>query len=208
MNTLQLEKFEGVAKFLSVLFKIFFILCLVGAGLAVIGSIACLFFPTSLLNQAIDAINSIDTSVKVGGFSVYVSSLNLTVGAVKTVSICLTLVVGVAAAIGSFLFLQLRKILSNVVEKQPFAQGSIVAMKRLSIGLVVYSVFSSVGSLMTNKLMLEYIFKNVADVSSDLIQRVDFNIDFVFILVGLLVYLLAKIFEYGGSLQNEVDEML
>lgn len=208
MNTLQLQKFEGVAKFLRALSKILFILCLVGGGLALIGALACLFIPSSTINELIGMLNSIDTTFKMGELSFHMSDFSFTAGSLKMIGVSGFLILVATVVATAYIFLQLRKILDNVVGKTPFAQTSIVSMKALSVAIIIYSLFTSIGGFISSQLMFRYFLGSAASLSGNFVDRIDFDLDFAFILVGFLVYLLAKIFEYGASLQNEVDELL
>lgn len=102
-----------------------------------------------------------------------------------------------------------RQILDPVKAGKPFTEDTPKKLARLGWAVIVFGVVSSLavffsGLAEINSLDLSTIFMPgmVKDV------KVDFKLNVSYVIFGLLLFLLARIFRHGAKLQQEYDETL
>lgn len=125
----------------------------------------------------------------------------------------ITYITGITILVGEVILVyniaQIRGILEGVLEDRPFSRGVVKYIKNLAFGIMIGSViFASVQAitdyLVLNQLEFFEIFNQM---------EIKFNyfwaiIEDSLILEGLLILLLAHVFQYGFHLQEEYDAIL
>ena len=125
----------------------------------------------------------------------------------------ITYITGITILVGEVILVyniaQIRGILEGVLEDRPFSRGVVKYIKNLAFGIMIGSViFASVQAitdyLVLNQLEFFEIFNQM---------EIKFNyfwaiIEDSLILEGLLILLLAHVFQYGLGLQEEYDATL
>ncbi len=102
-----------------------------------------------------------------------------------------------------------RKILDPVKAGKPFTDDTPKNLARLGWAVIVFGVISSLavffsGLAEINSLDLSTVF--MPGMVQDI--KVDFRLNASYIVFGLLLFLLARIFRHGAELQQEYDETL
>lgn len=104
---------------------------------------------------------------------------------------------------------QIRGILEGVLEDKPFSMEVIRCVKKLAFGIMIGSFITSIVQTITDHLVFNHL--NLLGIFNQI--EVQFNDAFsIFegslIIEGLLVLLLAHVFQYGLHLQEEYDATL
>ena len=106
-------------------------------------------------------------------------------------------------------FKTLRMILKPMKEGLPFAKENPKQLKKLSLIVIIGGILSQCCDMMAKMTLLKT-FNIQSVINTDVIKDItyNFNLDFTPILIGLVIFFLAYIFEYGVQLQQESDETL
>ena len=86
-------------------------------------------------------------------------------------------------------------------EESPFIKKNATKLKIIAILLVVFELFV----IISQEILFRFFFRFENQSDSFLIET---SLGGVVIVMGLIVYCIALVFEYGISLQNQVDETL
>ncbi len=103
----------------------------------------------------------------------------------------------VGALLGLYVIYLLRRILASVIEQRPFASSNVRRMRLLGFTLLAVSVLRPVAEYLVARLVLS----QVAVENVSLSAPVDFSPEAVF--GGLLLLVLATIFDHGSRLEHE-----
>ena len=103
----------------------------------------------------------------------------------------------VGALLGLFVIYLLRKILASVIAQRPFARSNVRRMRLLGFILLGVSVLRPLAEYSVARLVLS----QVAIENVSLSAPIAFSLDAVF--GGLLLLVLATIFDYGSRLEQE-----
>jgi hypothetical protein len=115
--------------------------------------------------------------------------------------------------LGLCIIKKLRTILAEVRQRHPFSKSCIATVRHLAYLILVSGVICRLPGLCANYLMYRIFNIGTALAASPLISSVSFAPEFpgmslIVVGVGLLVLLLAGVFEYGAWLQSEYDATL
>lgn len=202
------KRIKKLAVYLKVISSVYYRVSRVIIGICITLLIAINFFPTKYIDTLVSKNDSI-TSLSLGNMSfklasgiltgknfVYIISLN-TINAIIVLSVT------------AYITLQLKRILTNVIENLPFNSDSIKYTKKLGYGVIAASIFSLINSLiyitMINKLKVGDLIINNKNVTG---FTVGGNLNGVLLFTGLFIILLSDIFKYGSFLQKEFDATL
>ena len=130
-------------------------------------------------------VKGIILNFKYGGWTA-LTVINYIVGAI---------IVLASLTIGISLLYSIRK------EETPFNRKNVKKLKSIAALLVIYEPYYSLVQLLINKYMPIIIDDNTLVVTESSLGGIVF-------VAGLVVYCIALVFEYGITLQNQVDETL
>jgi hypothetical protein len=187
------KKYHTLIKVSYIISKVLFCL-LIGAGvLAILGFIIVLFIPETVFNFAVGTIK-----LEIGDAIKYIISEPIDGGNVKFITL-IAIVVGLVHIIFSLLlFYAVYKILAEVKNNNPFAKANVKHLYFIAFtflaGSVLIPTFNFILGMFTIKKL------NIININSEF----SLNLDYIFI--GLLILILANIFNYGAYLQNEYNE--
>jgi uncharacterized membrane protein len=96
-----------------------------------------------------------------------------------------------------FVLIQLKQIITDVYHKIPFSDKNIKRLKYMGIAYLVSSVVLPMvnGSL----------FAMVANTFNIFEATINFSMDFQSAFIGIIILILAYVFEYGATLQEDID---
>jgi|GEM_PF-1715535 len=190
------KNFNLILKGTTILTKITQVLIIIGISALVLLSLGALIIPSDLY--------MIDLS-QIHAFSLNIGTLNMEIPIERmegTLNIRYLIVFGSATILiyfGAFyyLFKKVEKFLGYVKEGTPFADENIHMMYHIGKVLVVLSLLFPVVSY-------PFAWKLAHELPLDI--TVNIEIQFGLLMIGLIVLLLASIFNYGAYLQEEYDQ--
>ena len=198
MKTRQV-KMKMLAKVLKNVSNILFWVTVVGFVLFLLASISISLIPRENLIISPNLSGSLQTSI--GGSMVVKFDLEkLGVIQIKSVLQALFMWISFVSLMGSVLLYELKRILKNVVADNPFEKGN-------SKNLTVIAITLLVGSLLM-PIFEGRIAMAVIDVLKISNFNTNFMIDWNLLMSGILILILAGVFQYGNYLQEEVDSTL
>lgn len=207
IKQIRAKRYTAVIK---LLITIFFWACLVSAILcAVLGIIILLipdvysFFlkPNTLGKLPFMMRNEGSAGIGLSAMLEYNGDVNLLSATdMKPVYEMLLFKVAASQAILAAFFYQLVSVLKSVKENIPFAAKNSCRISVMGFLLIAYTIVLSIGEYIMLKLFLATV--TISDVS------LKFSLNTGGILIGLLLILLAGIFNHGGYLQEEYDTTL
>ena len=170
---------------------LFFLLVLLALTIGVVT-----FLPKGLLDFDLANLQNIDMQLQYAFISINPDYFTGIIN-VKW-SIVLTALVGLTnVGFLLYIFILLKKIVTDVKTKRPFSELNVRRFNFIGISFIVAALILPI----FNSLLLSNIFKLL---SVDF-ARVTYTIDIQQVFMGLLVLVLANIFEYGKNLQEEND---
>ncbi|MFW6298519.1 MAG: hypothetical protein ACOC14_02450 [Bacillota bacterium] len=192
-NQKQFKSLIKAARIFSIIAKWLFI---VTGGVALIAFIVGLYIPKDFMTFKFSALTLhryLDFQLEA-----YLSE-NILIKEVTLSSILLA--GGLFAVVGSLfsigLFVLLNRIFIQVEAARPFSQEVIGSMRLIAFGFMVAGVVIPI---------FEYLFLYSLVSQIDDALHASYNLDLGFIMIGALVYIIMRIFEYGAYLQNQYDE--
>lgn len=190
------NNFDTLLTVTTVVLKSFIIGLFILIGFLAIGTLVVLFLPKELLDYNLDNLETINLSLMNIQYDIDPSDLT------GIINVKLFLIFGGITALFNltflqFIFIYLRKIVVDVKEKTPFSDENI---KRFNYIGYAYLTSAVVLPLMNSSFLTIGI--NLLAVER---ATVNYMVNFQSIFMGILIILLAKIFEYGAYLQNEYD---
>ena len=180
MNIIQ-QKIAKTGKYISIILFIVCTLTILGALLSLV-AVGILLFGN---NQIIASLQDALTVVSSNG--------SLTVPSTE-VLITLLLFAAVQLIILFFVLFLLYRIFSDISRNYtPFEKNHVIRMKKVAVLTLVVCIFSNV-------------FDNIAN--AILYGKTLMEINFVWLVVGIVIYCISYIFDYGYQLQTQSDETL
>ena len=168
----------------------------IGIGILVVAFLASLFIPKSVYE--FDLANIENINVQVAHF-MYNFNGSIFTGVVNVKwFVNLLLIAGVVnASFFLYLLMMLRNVLGNVKEKQPFSDQNILSLKRMGLAYLLAGVI-----LPAINTWLLWVIVKLVDLSS---AGVNYSLNLQLIFMGIVIVILAYVFEYGAYLQEEHD---
>ena len=198
VNTRQV-KMKTLAKVLKNISNILFWVTAVGFVLFLLSSIIISFIPRETLVISPNLSGSLQTSIG-GSMAVKFDLEKLGVIQIKSVLQALFMWISFVSLMGSVLLYELKRILKNVVADNPFEKGN-------SKNLTVIAI-----TLLAGSLLMPIFEGRIAMAVIDVLKINNFNtnfmIDWNLLMSGILILILAGVFQYGNYLQEEVDSTL
>lgn len=200
----EINKFKKLAKILDTILKIGYWVSIIGVLSVIIRILLINFNP-----------NIIDLTANYNfGFGNVGLDVNTTILGVQNIIKATTLYLIqalIVLAVIIYLVYQLRKILKNVLNESPFNTVCVSHMKKLGYGVIISGLVFNTISGITDYLVIQLLNIEKLLRSADYIKNVRVvitPINVTIIIVGLLILLLAAIFQYGTYLQEEYDSTL
>lgn len=183
--------------------------CKIAQGFMVAGIIICaIFIPLTLIfgeNIVVDG-----NTLNIGSISFIMNLGYEPQFSALSVGILSTLVFGILICALFWYGIRIfRNILKPMKEGLPFDSQMPCYLKRLGTIMIAGSLVVQICETAATRIALR-VFNLSELVSSPAIKKINFNfeLDFTFILIGIVIYFLAYVFRYGEQLQREADETL
>jgi hypothetical protein len=190
------ERFETVIKLVDVFLKFSIVAIFVLLGILGIAFITTIVLPTDLYD--FDLANLEHTSVQFFGLDYDLSALGLD-GIVNVKWIAVTGAFALLINLSFYQYVQvlLKKVMANIRQQHPFNPSNVTYLKYMGIGFLVASLllpaFNSI------------FFVQVMNTLELFDVNVNASLDFQLIYMGVIVLILAYIFDYGSYLQEDHD---
>ncbi|MCQ2418111.1 MAG: DUF2975 domain-containing protein [Oscillospiraceae bacterium] len=124
--------------------------------------------------------------------------------------IIIALAIGmVGAGAGLYMVKVVRSILEPMKEGRPFEHGISSKIRTMGWAVIICGAVCEV--LRAAAAFVEFSAYDVYSVFNSAMVKavnIDYKLDFNFVIIGLVIFLLAHIFSYGEQLQQEADETL
>lgn len=196
-RSLNKKKFESVIKVVYHFLRICVVALYVLLGVLVLTSIVFPFISKGLFNFDLSNLENINIEsgsilYEVRGIITFTGIVN-----VKWLLSLAFVVLTVNLVFFQFILIQLKKIITDVYNKIPFSDKNIKRLKYMGIAYLISSVVLPIlnGSL----------FVKVANTFNIFDATINFSIDFQSAFIGIIILILAYVFEYGASLQEDID---
>jgi len=196
-RSLDKKKFESVIKVVYLFLRISVIALFVLLGILVVTSIVFPFIPKELFDFELANLEQIDIQVgsilyELRGIITFAGIVN-----VKWLLSLLFVVLSVNLLFFQFILIQLKTIISDVSNKIPFSDKNIKRLKYMGIAYLVSSIVLPIvnGTL----------FVKIANTFNIFDATINFSIDFQSVFIGIIILILAYVFEYGATLQEDID---
>lgn len=189
------KRFESLLGLVAGTTKIVKIIMFVVLAVLLIGIGVTLFLPESLLTFDFSRIDTLS----IEWMSVNLSVPNTVFEGEFMVKGSAILALFLAMFIIGFTILivhLLERILKDVQDKRPFSENNVQRLFRMAVSFIVAGFLMPIVTLIASHHVIK---------TFDLDARANYDIQFEWIFIGLLIYLLASIFQYGKHLQDEVD---
>jgi hypothetical protein len=192
-------KMKILAKILNVICNVVFWVVVAGFGLFLLGNIVLLFIPAS--SVVINASTSGSLSATLGGtmFFNFVPQVSGDIG-IKPFLQAFFAWISVAALMTGIILFEIKRILKSVIADHPFEKGN-------SKNLTVVAITLIAGSLIAPLLEGRVVSAIIAALK---ISNINFSysMDCTLLFTGIIILILAGVFQYGNYLQEEVDSTL
>ena len=193
MRTFDSTRFNKITRITEIVLKVFKVILIIFGGLATLGFIIISLIPSETL-----WIDGDWLTLSLGFLPTELESQNIVFnGSLKPLLLAGTFIT-VTYTIFSYIVLNfIHRVIRKTREKVPFDPTSIKALYYFGYTLIVSGIVLPIFNFVTfNQINRAY---NAFDVN------IDYNVQFGMIFTGVLIYILANIFEYGAHLQSEVD---
>jgi hypothetical protein len=191
-------RMKRLARILNIICRVMFWVTTLGFGLFLLASLVLFFIPAQSV-----AINA----NTIGPLSVTLGSLNLDFNPqvsgdilIKPFLQALFAWIFVSAALVSLILFRVKRILKSVVADHPFEKSNSTNLTAIAITLIVGSVIIPV--------LEGNIFSAIIDALKISNIHYSSSLDCTLLFTGILILILAGVFQYGNYLQEEVDSTL
>jgi len=196
-RSLDKKKFESVIKVVHHFLRSSVVALYVLLGLLVLVSVVFPFISKDLFNYDLANLNHINIEFgsilyDIRGIITFTGIVN-----VKWLLSLLFVVLTVNLMCFQFILIQLHKIITDVCNKTPFSDKNIKCLKYMGIAYLI----SSIVLPLVNGLL----FVNIANTFNIFEATINFSMDFQSAFIGIIILILAYVFEYGATLQEDID---
>ena len=196
-RSLDKKKFESVIKVVHHFLRSSVVALYVLLGLLVLVSVVFPFISKDLFNYDLANLNHINIEFgsilyDIRGIITFTGIVN-----VKWLLSLLFVVLTVNLMFFQFILIQLHKIITDVCNKTPFSVKNIKCLKYMGIAYLI----SSIVLPLVNGLL----FVNIANTFNIFDATINFSMDFQSAFIGIIILILAYVFEYGATLQEDID---
>ncbi|TVP94935.1 MAG: DUF2975 domain-containing protein [Acholeplasmatales bacterium] len=190
------KRFETVFKLATVLTRIIKILSMVVLGFIGLIALVVPFVPKRLLTFDLSGVEMLPIEL----MNVQINIPNTVFGdeiMIKWSVFSVLIAAGFLVAFAVVILHLLGKILDDVGIKQPFSEANVQRLFQMAV------VFMAAGVVLPG-IMFVAAWQVVRALAIDATFNYSLQVEWIF--MGLLIYLLASIFQYGKQLQDEVDQ--
>jgi len=169
------------------------------SGILLVGFVAVVFVPKGLFSWNMANLEQI--SVQLTNILNEING-DILSGVANVKSLILTLLFTGVVNLSFFQFIQiqLRKIVSNVNDEMPFQNANAVILRNLGLGYIIASVLLS--------FVNSWMFVTLVNTFNVFHATIEFSVDLQMVFMGIIILILAYIFNCGSSLQEEHDTTL
>jgi uncharacterized membrane protein len=196
-RSLNKKKFESVIKVVYQILRVVVVALYVLLGLLVLTSVVIPFISKGVFDYNLANLEHID--IQAGSIMYDIRGIITFTGIVnvKWLLSLLFVVLSVNLLFFQFILIQLKQIITDVYNKIPFSDKNIIRLKYMGIAYLISSVvLSMVNGLLFVKIVNTF---NIFDAT------INFSIDFQSAFIGVIILILAYVFEYGAALQEDID---
>ena len=190
------KNFDIMIKILLIILKVSIILAFVAGGILIVGFLAVLIvtktefnFDLELLNHVNLTLGNIWYDVSAAGFSGTINIKNITLIGIMVISLNLLFY--------QYIQIVFSKFLRNIKNDNLFSVENTVKIKNIGIAFIIASLVIN----LANSALYYYGF--------DLLNITEFDINFgintTYLFTGLIILVVAYVFDYGSYLQEEHD---
>jgi hypothetical protein len=208
----DLVKFEKLVRVMAMLVKITGIVMLVSLGIAFLVLIASYIGPEfmSELDLRVPSDSTGEMCIRLGELSLFTESITLQWADIQEFLWGMFIVITLSTTTICLTLLYLYRTLQEVKVKRPFSKKSIGNIRNVAycimVGSILFELPDTVAQYQIAQLFgLENLLATATGITHTDVSMDLFSIDLIVLGIGLLVLLLAGIFQYGKSLQDEVD---
>ena len=184
------KRFHQVLRFTDFFVKFFQVIMAIAIGAGLLVFLVLIFLPSSwfVFENLSSELTFVSANIAISDFDF---SLSL-----KTLFMVSALLIAVYGVFGYYILHLIHHMIKKTRDHKPFDESVIKHMFRLGYTLMISGVVIPI---------IDFILVMIIGVAYQLNLTVEFNLQMNLILTGVLVYILANIFEYGAHLQSEVD---
>ncbi len=197
-QTFDKKRYAGFIHVVQVIVKVLMIILFVLLGVLAIGFLVILFIPKNALNVDLSQINNYQHAIITAINEIDPSILDRVVN-IKRVLLMGSLMALLNMSFAEFVLFEINKLLKNVKE-EPFKQQNSHILKVMAYGFFAASIVLSIVSTILASVVI-----NTIDIVN---VRVSFRLNWQFIFIGVLLFILGYVFSYGSYLQEEHDTIL
>lgn len=185
-----------ILTFTSIVVKIMKIGFYILTGALTISFLVVLFIPGDVLQ--FDLANLQNTSVQVFNLNVHLDETIMDgVIAIKGLLLLGLVLADVYVIFFSYIFRKLQLIFKDVLREQPFSSDNIKHLYNMGYAFIISAFILPIFSALFSSYLIN--LAGLDNISSN------YSIDINSLFMGLLILVLATIFDYGHHLQNEYD---
>jgi len=187
-------KFKNLINFTEGFTRVLFFIAIGAATICLLAFVVLMVLPTSVFDSGLNSFN-----IEIGKTLTYVLEYDLSSGkSLKLLAISAVMAGFAYLLYISFLLFAVKKVMIDVKKDDPFSQSNVKNIFIIAYTIIVGSVLlplisAGFGAVIMNQIGIEAI-------------EVQMSIDVNMLFFGLLLIVLANIFQYGAYLQNEYDQ--
>lgn len=195
-RTFNKKRFDIIIKFTHLFLKYSVRILYVLIALLIVGFVVVIFIPKSLLDFDLAILEEVNVQyfnivydLSDGGFTgiynvKWLVTLLLFTGATNLIFF-------------QFIQIQLRNVINDVKAESPFSENNVLFLKRVAYGFLIASVLLP--------LLNGWLFMTMINTFEIYSATINFSLNFQMLFTGVLVLILAYVFDYGAYLQEEHD---
>lgn len=193
------KQFEFVMKGTAIVTKIFNVILYIALAVVAVLFIAVIFINQRHFNFDLSHLDNINVSINNILYELSGDTLSGIVN-VKTILLVGAGVAFINLGFVQYILLTVRKLVTNIKDDQPFDQQNTVLLKNLAIAFLIASVVLSI----LNSVFFTVVMNNLEIVE----MNVNYSINTTYLFMGILIFILAYVFDYGSYLQEEYDSTI
>lgn len=207
-----MERMSKTAKVLDTICKILFWLNIVAVAVLVVGLLwvfVCYVFENGSTIEVADEAFIMSVQLDQAVFEIADSVWPVDAGNTSVLRICTMLLEVISAGASCYGFAIARRILAPMKEQRPFAETAARDLKRLGWFTIVVGAAHSIMEVVMDTVVFRlYDFSQLFLSDKITSIRLETSMDFTFLIVAAVIFLLSYIFRYGAALQQQADETL
>lgn len=186
--------FDSMIKVVHVFLKYSVGALFVLVGILFVGFLVTIFIPVELFEFNLEHIANMDVSVMNISYDLSTIGLNGVIN-LKWLVVLALFVAIVNLVFYQFIQIQLKKLMRNVREGNPFSTSNSTFLRYMGVAFIVAAVLLP--------LVDGWLFMVIINRLELFDATINFSLDIQLLFVGVLILILGYIFEYGAYLQEE-----